>query len=200
MKDNAIRIQDMTKVVEGMEIFSHFDFFVRRGEKIFVYASLTKGKTLLFKIILGLIKPDSGKVEVLNVDPYKVNIRKSIGFFTMPPLLVENRSVFLNMKMVLESLGKKNDIDMYLEIFGLQKIKNRKVKHLSFREKILLCIVREIVKMPEILILDDPFPFMSDYEINKLFSFLQNTDITFIAGTTRYDLKKEKIDFREVNL
>ncbi len=192
MGDKVISIKDLSKEVEGRQIFQHFDLEIEKGGWYFFHSSSVKGKTLLFKMLLGIVRPDSGKVEVFHKDPFRVNIRKRIGFFTLPPLLIEKRSVENNIKFTSEALGLKEDMNRILRLFNIENVRRKKAKFLSFRERVLVAILRELAKLPEILILDDPFHFMERSEIERLFNYIEEKRMTFLAGSMKEEVGYEK--------
>ena len=72
-EESVIFIKDLKKAFGPLKVLNGVDFEIKRGENIAVLGRSGTGKSVLIKIISGLLKPDSGIVEVLGQDVDKLN-------------------------------------------------------------------------------------------------------------------------------
>ena len=127
------------------------------------------GKTTLLNIIGGLDKQDSGSITYDNqiFDEYKMKDidsfrSKKIGYIFQNYLLLENYSVYNNLRIQLEVIGvldpkeQRKRIEYALRCVGLFKFKNKKVRNLSGGQMQRVSIARALVKNCDIIIADEP--------------------------------------------
>ncbi|MGP4040176.1 ABC transporter ATP-binding protein [Gracilibacillus sp. D59] len=135
------------------------DIQIPKGEIYGFLGSNGAGKSTTIRMLLGLMKPTSGKVEIFGKDlkRERINILKKVGS------LVENPSYYphLTAKENLEAIRKivgvpKTRIEEVLKIVRLQDSANKKVKGFSLGMKQRLGIAAALLNKPELLILDEP--------------------------------------------
>lgn len=127
------------------------------------------GKTTLLNIIGGLDKQDSGSITYDNAIFEKYNMKnidsfrsKKIGYIFQNYLLLENYSVYNNLRIQLEVIGvldikeQRKRIEYALRCVGLFKFKNKKVRNLSGGQMQRVSIARALVKNCDIIIADEP--------------------------------------------
>lgn len=121
------------------------------------------GKTTLIRIILGLLKPNSGQVKIFNIDSYKNRhkILYNLGYMPQTFGLYEDLTVYENLRLFCflkevsyDKISKT--IDSLLEFTGLAQFKNRLAGKLSGGMKQKLGLACAIMSQPILLILDEP--------------------------------------------
>jgi len=127
------------------------------------------GKTTTIRILVGLIKPDSGEINVLGKNPR--DVIDQIGY------LPEERGLYrkLKVKEVLEylaSLKGKADVDFWLDRFGLRNLADEKVENLSKGLQQKLQIIAAIQHNPKVLVLDEPFSGLDPVNVEFLKNLL----------------------------
>jgi len=141
------------------------DFVVNRGERVVVLGGNGSGKTTLIYHILGLLKPDEGRVTVFDVDPaIEYNkIRERIG------VLLQNVEEQILSPTVWEDIafsprnyGIGRDeagrmVDAVMAELGIAHLRDRICHYLSGGEKRKVALAGALVMRPELLILDEPF-------------------------------------------
>lgn len=132
---------------------------VKRGT---IYGFLGKngaGKTTVFKILLGLLKPTMGEVNVLGMDSTKNNLEvlRRTGSLIETPIFYEHLSAMDNLQLHLEYMEMSGgEIADTLKMVGLSNVGTQAVSTFSLGMRMRLAIARAIVHKPELLILDEP--------------------------------------------
>ena len=160
---NAVEIHGMAKSFNGVPVLDEINFKVRKGE-IFGYLGPNgSGKTTTMRIMLGLLKPTSGKVLINGKEPNDSNsdLRSRIGVLLENNGLYEQLSAYQNLLYyarlygVPES-GRVEKIERLLKFAGLSDRLNEKTGRFSTGMKRKLGLARAMIHDPEILFLDEP--------------------------------------------
>lgn len=160
---NAVEIQGMAKSFNGAPVLDEINFKVRKGE-IFGYLGPNgSGKTTTMRIMLGLLKPTSGKALIFGEEPDDSNsdLRSRIGVLLENNGLYERLSAYQNMLYYARLYGVPDPemgekIERLLEFAGLSDRRNEKVGRFSTGMKRKLGLARAMINDPEILFLDEP--------------------------------------------
>ena len=143
------------------------NFKIEQGEFVFLIGPSGAGKSTITKLILKEINPDRGKIYIYGEDITRLKARKvpklrqSIGMVFQDFKLLENKTVYQNIKYVMQILGKssseiKSTIDTVLDLVNLKDKKNAYPHELSGGEMQRVCIARSMVNKPKLLIADEP--------------------------------------------
>ncbi|MDU6880804.1 cell division ATP-binding protein FtsE [Finegoldia magna] len=143
------------------------NFKIEQGEFAFLIGPSGAGKSTITKLILKEINPDRGKIYLYGEDITRLKARKvpklrqSIGMVFQDFKLLENKTVYQNIKYVMQILGKssseiKSTIDTVLDLVNLKDKKNAYPHELSGGEMQRVCIARSMVNKPKLLIADEP--------------------------------------------
>ena len=144
-----------------------FNFKIEQGEFVFLIGPSGAGKSTITKLILKEINPDRGKIYLYGEDITRLKARKvpklrqSIGMVFQDFKLLENKTVYQNIKYVMQILGKssseiKSTIDTVLDLVNLKDKKTAYPHELSGGEMQRVCIARSMVNKPKLLIADEP--------------------------------------------
>jgi cobalt/nickel transport system ATP-binding protein len=188
----------------GPEVLDKLNLKFSRNEKIGLIGPNGSGKTTLFYIIMGLLKPLSGNIEIFG-KPVKEekdfrDVRKRIG------LLFQDADDQLFSPTVLEdvafgplNLGKsKNEaIDIarkILEFLDLTGFEDRLTYKLSGGEKRLVSLAAVLAMEPEILLLDEPTTGLDEKTKTKIKKTLRELDLSYILISHEFVLLSEITD------
>lgn len=155
----AISTSGLTKRYGDVTAVDALDLSVRRGE---IYGFLGRngaGKTTTIRMLLGLIRPSSGEVEVLGerVREGDQNWLGRVGYLVESATAYPNLTVRENVEIQRRLLGAPAEATMRtIELLGLSAYANRVSHKLSLGNKQRLSLARALVHSPELLILDEP--------------------------------------------
>jgi lipopolysaccharide export system ATP-binding protein len=158
--ENLIKKYKSRTVVKGVSVE------VNQGEIVGLLGPNGAGKTTTFYMIVGMIKPNSGKIlldgaDITNAPMYK-RAQKGIGYLAQEASVFRKLSVEDNLKAVLEmtslsSLEQKEKLESLLDEFGLQHIRKNRGDLLSGGERRRTEIARALAVNPKFILLDEPF-------------------------------------------
>ena len=177
------------KSYKGRKVVNDISIEVNQGEIVGLLGPNGAGKTTSFYMIVGLIKPDGGKISLDSLDittlPMYKRAQKGLGYLSQEPSVFRKLSVEENIKAVLEltNLSKKEQsekVESLLDEFGLQKIRNSRGDLLSGGERRRTEIARALATDPKFVLLDEPFAGVDPIaveDIQKIVSHLKNKNI-----------------------
>jgi len=152
---------------DGTKSLYNVSFKVDKGEFVFLIGASGAGKTSLMREIVKEDTPTEGTVFVDGVDLSKIRkqdipfLRRKVGFIFQDFKLLKSRTVFENVAVSLEVVGKDKEeildvVNNLLNLVGLETQANRFPEYLSGGEKQKLAIARALAHEPKILLADEP--------------------------------------------
>ncbi len=163
----ALKATNLVKSYNGKRVVNEISFDVKPGEIVGLLGPNGAGKTTSFDMVVGLVKPENGKIELFDKDITKLPIhersRSGIGYLTQEPSIFRKLSVTDNLKLIWDVLGnfseeeKEKELKSLLEEFGLLKLKNSLALSLSGGERRRVEIARVLAGRPKFILLDEPF-------------------------------------------
>ncbi|HEX8377182.1 MAG TPA: ATP-binding cassette domain-containing protein [Pedobacter sp.] len=168
-KERVIEIKGLNKSFGKLDILKQVDLELYKGENLVVLGKSGTGKSVLIKIIVGLLRPDSGHVIVLgqNVDQitYKelLALRLKVGFSFQNSALYDSMTVKDNLEFPLvrnrrnlTKTEKNKAVDEILDAVGLSQTLNQMPSELSGGQRKRIGIARTLILQPEIMLYDEP--------------------------------------------
>jgi ABC-2 type transport system ATP-binding protein len=162
-KTTAISVTNLTKRFGDFTAVNGINFEVKRGEIFGFLGPNGSGKTTTIRMMLGLMTPTSGAVEVLGmkVDGDTRNIRPRVGYMSQRFSLYNDLTVLQNLNFYGAAYGLSNSdlhtrIKDALSMAGLEGRENNKTKDLSGGWRQRLALSAAILHRPEVLFLDEP--------------------------------------------
>jgi len=139
---------------------------VRKGEIVGLLGPNGAGKTTTFYMIVGLVRPDEGRIVFQGKDitrhPVYRRARAGLGYLAQEPSIFRRLTVAENVMAILQTLDlnsrqRRQRLGELLDWLNLGKVANQKAYTLSGGERRKLEITRALVRDPAILMLDEPF-------------------------------------------
>jgi lipopolysaccharide export system ATP-binding protein len=163
---STLSSRGLVKVYRKRRVVNQVDLFLRQGEIVGLLGPNGAGKTTTFYMVVGLIKPDRGKVflgseDVTDVPMYR-RARRGIGYLAQEPSIFRKLSVEENVLAVLQMLGlsrreQRERLEGLLDELGIKHLRHSKAYALSGGERRRLEITRALVGNPKFMLLDEPF-------------------------------------------
>jgi len=161
-----LRTDNLIKKYRSRTVVQNVSLEVKQGEIVGLLGPNGAGKTTSFYMIVGLIKPNEGRVFLDDIDitnePMYKRAQKGIGYLPQEASVFRGMSVEDNIKAVLEftklnNTEQKERLEMLLEEFGLQHVRKGKGITLSGGERRRTEIARALAVNPHFILLDEPF-------------------------------------------
>lgn len=188
-KEAVIVIRDVYKSFGNNHVLRGIDLDLYKGENVVVLGRSGTGKSVLIKIISGLLTQDKGTVNVLGYEVDKLNdkelqeLRLKLGFSFQNSALYDSMTVRENLEFPLvrnrKHLTRKEveeAIDTVLSAVGLSQTKHQMPSELSGGQRKRIGIARTLILRPEIMLYDEPTAGLDPItciEINNLINTVQ---------------------------
>ena len=185
----VISIKGLKKAFEDYAVLRGVDLDLYQGENLVVLGRSGTGKSVLIKIISGLLQPDAGTVEVLGHDIAAITekelqaLRIRIGFSFQNSALYDSMTVRKNLEFPLvrnrTNLTRKEidtSVETVLDAVGLSQTINQMPAELSGGQRKRIGIARTLILNPEIMLYDEPTAGLDPItciEINELINEVQ---------------------------
>ncbi len=187
---SCICFKNVSKSFNRMPVVKAADFTIEKGEICGFIGRNGSGKTVIFKLMTGLLLPDSGTV-LVNDENYsgRGGFFPSLGVMIETPGFIPHYSGLKNLK-ILNSMSHnpvpKNEIKALMTRLGLDPKNPRPLRTYSLGMRQKLGIIQAVMNKPELLILDEPMNSLdteSVNEIRKLFSELNEKGTTIVIAS-----------------
>ena len=162
----VLRTDKLVKIYDGRSVVTGVDINCRKGEIVGLLGPNGAGKTTSFYMIVGLVRPNSGKVwfndcDVTDMAMHK-RARMGMGYLPQEESIFRKLTVEQNIMAILETRDltraeRKARCDELLEQFGISHVRKQLALTLSGGEKRRLTIARSLVPDPSLIMLDEPF-------------------------------------------
>ena len=176
-KEPDLRATGLVKVYGDRTVVNGMSMDVSCGEIVGLLGPNGAGKTTTFYMVVGLVKPDGGKVVFRGKDltrmPVYMRARNGLGYLAQEPSIFRKLSVWDNVMAILEALPlsrkqRNARAEELLAPFDLMKVAKQPAYTLSGGERRKLEIARSLVRNPSILMLDEPFAGVDPLSVNEI--------------------------------
>lgn len=184
MNDNKkLKAKNIRKLYNKRVVVENVTLEVKQGEVVGLLGPNGAGKTTSFYMIVGIIKPNKGKVYINNEDittlaMYK-RCRKGLSYLPQEPSIFRDMTVEDNLNAIFETVyGDKNKIkeerEKLMEQFKISHVRNSKGYMLSGGERRRVEIARALITKPSFLLLDEPFAGIDPIAVNEIQNMVLN--------------------------
>jgi lipopolysaccharide export system ATP-binding protein len=168
---------DLSKAYRGRKVVDDVELEIGQGEVVGLLGPNGAGKTTTFYILVGLARPDSGRV-LLNDDeitdlPMYLRARSGISYLPQEPSVFRQLTSEENLLAVLETLPltpeqQRDRLEELLVQMGLETVRTSKAYTLSGGERRRLEIARSLTLQPSFVLLDEPFSGIDPLPVKDL--------------------------------
>ncbi|TDQ37421.1 ABC transporter ATP-binding protein [Aureibacillus halotolerans] len=168
----TLEIADVTKSFGSHTAVDHLSLTIPKGQIYGVLGANGAGKTTTFRMIIGLMKPTSGKI---TYDGIQLNERSSerVGYLPeerglYPKLTVEQQLVYLGRLRGMRKAAVLEEMNQWLDRFGIGHYAKKKVEELSKGNQQKIQFIASVLHRLELVILDEPFSGLDPVNVEML--------------------------------
>ena len=167
----------LVKSYNGRVVVDRVSYCVDDGEIVGLLGPNGAGKTTSFRMTVGMIQPEAGRVrfldrEVTHLPMYK-RARRGIGYLSQEPSVFQRLTVDENLLAICETMRftraqRRQKVEELLDQFGLRVVRKNFAKNISGGERRKLEIARALITNPRLILLDEPFSGVDPKAVEEL--------------------------------
>lgn len=163
---SKLTAQGLRKVYSKRLVVKGVDLGLNQGEVVGLLGPNGAGKTTTFYMLVGIVRPNAGRIFVDQVEitawPLHKRARFGLSYLPQESSVFTRLTVRENLQIILEFTGlsrkeQEDKMAFLLSELGIEKLKNQKATHLSGGERRRLEIARALIRDPDFILLDEPF-------------------------------------------
>jgi lipopolysaccharide export system ATP-binding protein len=203
---NLLETTKLVKAYGNRRVVDEISFVLPQQEIVGLLGRNGAGKTTTFRMILGMVTPDSGAVafdaqDITHLPMYK-RARKGIGYLSQERSDFRKLTVWKNLMAILETLNiprseRIRRAESLLKQYGLIKQRDQNADTLSGGERRKLEIARALVTQPKLILLDEPFAGVDPiavHDIQSIVADLRNRDIGVLISDHNVEQTLDIVD------
>lgn len=161
-----LEAKELVKSYNGRRVVDHVSFNVDHREIVGLLGTNGAGKTTSFRMTVGMVKPEHGRIHFQGQDitdlPMYKRAHRGIGYLPQESSVFQRLTVEQNLMAICETMRMSRDerrktVETLLEQFGLRHIRASLAKTVSGGERRRLEIARALITKPKLILLDEPF-------------------------------------------
>ncbi|MSR41147.1 MAG: LPS export ABC transporter ATP-binding protein [Phycisphaerales bacterium] len=174
---SLLAVHGLVKSYNGRRVVDGVDFHVEAGEVVGILGRNGAGKTTSFRMAIGMITPEAGRVEFAGRDvtfePMYRHALAGMGYLSQEPSVFQRLTCEENLLAILETIGlpraeRRRRCDGLLLQFGLRHKAKDEARTCSGGERRRLEIARALVTEPKLMLLDEPFAAVDPHTVEEL--------------------------------
>lgn len=183
MNNEIISVKNLTFEYTDTAVLKNVSFSLTQGDFLGIIGANGAGKSTLIKLILGILKPDSGEIKLFGEDFAKARRRigyvsqKANSFNTDFPATVREivRANLYPSLGLFKPFSKKDDlkVDEALNLVGMSEYKNKLISSLSGGQQQRVFIARALVGKPDLLLMDEPTVGIDAISVNEIMRIIK---------------------------
>jgi LPS export ABC transporter ATP-binding protein len=202
----TLSARGLMKAYRGRRVVNDVDVHVAQGEIVGLLGPNGAGKTTTFYMIVGLIRPDRGRVfvgerEVTRVAMFR-RARRGIGYLAQEPSIFRKLTVEENVMAILQMMRipkaeRKRRLEVLLDELSIKHLRKTKAYALSGGERRRLEITRALVSEPRFMLLDEPFAGVDPiavHDIQQIVSDLRRRGIGVLISDHNVEQTLDIVD------
>ena len=167
----------LVKSYNGRVVVNRVSYRVDDGEIVGLLGPNGAGKTTSFRMTVGMIQPESGRVRFLGQDvtdlPMYKRARRGIGYLLQEPSVFQRLTVEENLSAICETMSltrkqRRRQVEELLDQFGLRVVRKNLARNVSGGERRKLEIARALITNPRLILLDEPFSGVDPKAVEEL--------------------------------
>jgi lipopolysaccharide export system ATP-binding protein len=172
-----LETQDLVKQFSRRTVVDRVSVVVHEREIVGLLGRNGAGKTTTFRMTIGMIRPDQGKVifegrDITDMPMYR-RARQGMGYLSQEPSVFQRLTVEQNLLAILETMSltrrdRHHRADELIDQFGLGTVRRQHARLLSGGERRKLEIARALVTNPSLILLDEPFSGVDPIAVEDL--------------------------------
>lgn len=179
----SLLVENLSKSFQKKSVVKNISLKIEAGQVVGLLGPNGAGKTTTFYLIVGLVRPDGGKIflngeDITGFPTYK-RARRGIAYLPQNPSVFQKLTVEENLMAILETLGlsvgeMQERANELMNELGVSHLRNKKAYFLSGGERRRVEIARALVTSPSFILLDEPFAGIDPITVADIQSIIFN--------------------------
>jgi len=169
-----LRVEELSLHYGGQRVLNNVSFSFEQGRITGLLGPNGAGKSSIFKVLAGLVRPDSGVVSKNGERLDDISdLRKSCSYMIDSPAFYPYLSGRQNLQLICKILGREKDLEKLMRLVGLDPFSKKRVKNYSTGMKQRLAIAQTMIHDVDLLLLDEPFNGLDPNGFQDLIALLR---------------------------
>ncbi len=181
--NSYLKIENISKQYKGRKVVQSASFEIKAGQVVGLLGPNGAGKTTSFYMVVGLVQPDSGRIQFNDLDitnfPMYKRARSGLSYLAQEPSIFRRMTVEDNILVALEAHGfeakeKHEKLESLLQEFRVNHIRESFGFSLSGGERRRVEIARALAGSPHFLLLDEPFAGIDPIAVGEIQNIIRD--------------------------
>ena len=196
--EKSVEVSHLSKSYNGQSVVNDISFNILKGEVFGLIGPNGAGKTTIIRMLLDIIRPDSGDIRILN-DTLSGELKNRIGYLPEERGLYKKLTVMETLLYLgaLKNMNSKERVSIFLDKMGMLPHKDKKISELSKGMQQKIQLIAALIHDPEVIILDEPYSGLDPVNmklVKDLIIELGNEGKTILISTHMMDQVERMCD------